>query len=198
MLTNFCYKYATETKLIKNGRKLVCSECGLSNSQAKKYVNSKGTKKLAPKHEKTPESKKDHFCHACNQTTRHNFERGRLWCDVCGRDESAAISYKIVNERNANLTKRNIFRKNEAIPMSDNENKYLALDPIEFIILSTLMTVFFPWSLLFCFLFYGIEETKLIVVALLHDFLKLVWAVFAGIVMLIIIVSVLIIMFSSK
>jgi hypothetical protein len=170
----------------------------LSNAQSKKYVYSKGTKKSAPRPEKISESTKDYFCNACTQTTRHNFERGRLWCDVCGRDESAAISARIINERNARAAKLNFLHKNQFISMPENENKYLLLDPIEFTILSTLMCVFFPWSLLFCLLFYGMEETKLIVVALIHDFVKLVWAVFAGIVILIIIVAVLILMFSSK
>ena len=82
--------------------------------------------------------------------------------------------------------------------MSENENKYLLLDPIEFIILSTLMTVFFPWSLLYCLVFHGMGETKLIVLALLHDFYKLVWAVVVGIVILVIAIAVLIIIFFSK
>jgi len=82
--------------------------------------------------------------------------------------------------------------------MSENENKYLLLNPIEFVILATLMTVFFPWSLLYCLVFYGMEETKLIVVALLHDFLKLVYAVVGGIIILIISIAVLIIIFSSR
>jgi hypothetical protein len=66
--------------------------------------------------------------------------------------------------------------------MSQNENKYLVLGFLEFTILATLMTVFFPWSLLFCFFVYGMNETKLIVVALLHDFLKTVLALFAGLI----------------
>jgi ABC-type multidrug transport system permease subunit len=53
-----------------------------------------------------------------------------------------------------------------------NKNRYLLLGFFEFAILSTLMVVFFPWSLLFCLFFYGMEETKLIVIALFHDFLK--------------------------
>ena len=56
-------------------------------------------------------------------------------------------------------------------------NPYLLLGFWEFAIISTLMTLFFPWSLLFCLLFYGMEATKLLVQALLHDAVKTVFAV---------------------
>ena len=39
MTTNFCYRCAVDTELILTGKKPVCSKCGLSESQAKKYVN---------------------------------------------------------------------------------------------------------------------------------------------------------------
>ena len=50
-----------------------------------------------------------------------------------------------------------------------NENPYLLLGFWEFAIMSTLMVVFFPWSLLFCVLFYGLTDTKYIILALIHD-----------------------------
>ena len=53
--------------------------------------------------------------------------------------------------------------------MDNNQNRYLQMDFLEFAILSTLMVVFFPWSLLFCVFYYGLAETKLIVLALMHD-----------------------------
>ena len=31
------------------------------------------------------------------------------------------------------------------------------------------MTVFFPWSLLFCVVFYGFQNTNFLIIALLHD-----------------------------
>jgi len=56
-------------------------------------------------------------------------------------------------------------------------NPYLLLGFWEFAIISTLMTLFFPWSLLFCLFFYGMETTKLLVQALLHDAVKTAFAV---------------------
>ena len=65
-----------------------------------------------------------------------------------------------------------------------NANPYLILDFFEFAILSTLMVAFFPWSLLFCLFYYGMEDTKLIVAALIHDAVKTALAVLSGIVCL--------------
>ena len=63
--------------------------------------------------------------------------------------------------------------------MSDpnDQNPYLLLGFWEFAILSTLMIVFFPWSLLFCLFVYGMEDTKAICSALIHDALKTAIAV---------------------
>ena len=49
----------------------------------------------------------------------------------------------------------------------------------EFAIIATLMAVFFPWSLLFCVVFYGLAHTKFIVLCLLNDLLKTFFAVLA-------------------
>ena len=49
----------------------------------------------------------------------------------------------------------------------------------EFAILSALMVVFFPWSLLFCWLFFGMDTTVAIVVALIHDAYKTFLALLA-------------------
>lgn len=81
--------------------------------------------------------------------------------------------------------------------MSQNENKYLVLGFLEFTILATLMTVFFPWSLLFCFFVYGMDETKLIITALLHDFIKTIFAFLAGLISLAAIVVILVVIFSK-
>jgi hypothetical protein len=81
--------------------------------------------------------------------------------------------------------------------MSQNENKYLVLGFIEFAILATLMTAFFPWSLLFCLFVYGMEETKLIVAALLHDFLKTLFAVFLGVLGIVALVVILLVIFAN-
>lgn len=61
--------------------------------------------------------------------------------------------------------------------LTENKNPYFLLGFWSFAIISTLMIVFFPWSLLFCVIFYGLDETKLIVVALVHDAIKTLFAV---------------------
>ncbi len=77
------------------------------------------------------------------------------------------------------------------------ENKFLILGFWEFAILSTLMTVFFPWSLLFCVVSYGLQETKLIVIALLHDAVKTALAV-ASVVVPILVLLVVVLMSFQK
>jgi hypothetical protein len=80
--------------------------------------------------------------------------------------------------------------------VSQQQNKYLIMDFWEFAIIATLMTAFFPWSLLFCVLVYGIDETKLIVAALFHDFVKTVIAVLAGVGVVVTVIICLVIFFS--
>ena len=75
------------------------------------------------------------------------------------------------------------------------DNPYLIMDFWHFAIISTLMVVFFPWSLLFCVVFYGLEETKFICLALIHDAAKTFFAVasvvlsLAALIVLIVIVA---------
>jgi len=57
------------------------------------------------------------------------------------------------------------------------ENRYLIMGFWEFAIVSTLTVVFFPWSLLFSVVVYGLTETKYLIFALLHDFFKTLLAV---------------------
>lgn len=64
---------------------------------------------------------------------------------------------------------------NETSPSKDNP--FLLLGFWEFAIISTLVIVFFPWSLLLSLLLFGMEQTKFLVIALLHDFLKTLGAV---------------------
>ena len=52
------------------------------------------------------------------------------------------------------------------------DNPYLIMGFWHFAIISTLMVAFFPWSLLFCVVFYGLEETKFICLAMIHDAVK--------------------------
>jgi len=69
---------------------------------------------------------------------------------------------------------------------NDVENPYLIMGFWEFAIAATLMTVFFPWSLLFCVVFYGFQNTKYLIIALLHDLVKTVFAILAVILPLVI------------
>lgn len=62
------------------------------------------------------------------------------------------------------------------------DNRFLLLGFWEFAIISTLVVVFFPWSLLFSVVVYGIETTKLLIFALLHDAIKTLLAVLSVVV----------------
>jgi hypothetical protein len=77
------------------------------------------------------------------------------------------------------------------------ENKFLILGFWEFAILSTLMTVFFPWSLLFCVVSYGLRDTKLIVIALFHDAVKTALAVASVIVPILVLLVVVLMSFKK-
>ena len=79
----------------------------------------------------------------------------------------------------------------------DNENPYQIMGFWEFAITATLMTVFFPWSLLFCVVFYGFHNTKLLLIALLHDLLKTVFAILAIVIPLIVSIIILVIIFAG-
>ena len=63
--------------------------------------------------------------------------------------------------------------------ITQTENSYLLLGFWKFAIMSTLMVVFFPWSILFCVVMWGWEETKFILVALIHDAFKTLLAILA-------------------
>ena len=77
----------------------------------------------------------------------------------------------------------------------EKQNPYLIMGFWEFAIMSTLMVVFFPWSLLFCVIFYGLEDTKLIVKALIHDAIKTFLAILSVAAGIIIIVLILVLLF---
>ena len=79
---------------------------------------------------------------------------------------------------------------------NEPENPYLILDFWHFAILSTLMVVFFPWSLLFCVLVFGLEQTKLICLALVHDAFKTFLAVASLVFVLVFIIFIIFVIFS--
>jgi hypothetical protein len=75
------------------------------------------------------------------------------------------------------------------------ENQYLALNFWDFMLMSTLVIVFFPWSLIFCLFAYGWEDTKLILAALIHDAFKTLLAVVSAVILIVIVVLVIISVF---
>lgn len=79
--------------------------------------------------------------------------------------------------------------------IQEKQNPYLIMGFWEFAIMSTLMVVFFPWSLLFCVIFYGLEDTKLIIKALIHDAIKTFLAILSVAAGIIIIVLILVLLF---
>ena len=78
----------------------------------------------------------------------------------------------------------------------DEENPYLSMGFWEFAIMSTLMVVFFPWSLLFCVVVYGLSGAKLIVQAIVYDAVKTILAVLSFIISLVVIVGLIVFIFS--
>jgi hypothetical protein len=76
---------------------------------------------------------------------------------------------------------------------SESDSPYLLFGFVELAIISTLMVAFFPWSLLFCVFFFGIYETKLIILALLHDLFKTILAVLSVVVPLVVVVVLLLV-----
>ena len=90
-----------------------------------------------------------------------------------------------------NNIEKQINEKNET------ENPYLIMGFWEFAIISTLMVVFFPWSLLFSVIVYGLEETKFIVLALIHDAFKTFLAILSVVILLAVIIVFLMYVFVS-
>ena len=106
------------------------------------------------------------------------------------------LSSKFRNWKRAKLfenkAKKTLGSSNQDL---NEENPYSLLGFWEFAILSTLMVVFFPWSILLCLLFLGLAETKLVVVALLHDFIRLILGILALFLILAVIVTIFLIVF---
>jgi len=82
--------------------------------------------------------------------------------------------------------------ENPYLIKEEPENPYLIMDFWQFAIVSTLMVVFFTWSLLFCVIFYGLEETKFLCIALLHDAFKTFLAVLSVVLSLIIFIAIIV------
>ena len=70
---------------------------------------------------------------------------------------------------------------NQYNPDGNEERSGLILGFWEAGIIGTLMIAFFPWSLLFCLVVYGMDYTKALVIALVHDAIKTAQAILAPI-----------------
>lgn len=104
-------------------------------------------------------------------------------CKLCGVSEPIdELSDGVCTHCIESLPSALDERVAEEFKNTETSNPYLLYGFIEFAILSTLMVVLFPWSLLYCVIFYGIQETKLIVLALIHDALKTLGVVLAVVV----------------
>ena len=68
------------------------------------------------------------------------------------------------------------------------ENKFLNLGWKEFFIVSTVFTLFFPWSIFICLIFLGFEDTKMLIKALLDDWVKTMIGILVGIILLVLFV----------
>jgi hypothetical protein len=103
-----------------------------------------------------------------------------LRCPTCGIHEPEAnFVERICKECHKEGRKQQTAINNISAATTDVDNPYLLLGFWEFAILSTLMIVFFPWSLLFCWLFFGMDTTVAIVLALIHDAYKTFLALLA-------------------
>ena len=73
-------------------------------------------------------------------------------------------------------------------PYNRLENPYNKLSFFKFLLLSTAMILFFPWSILFCLIFLGVEQTKLIFLALLEDIGKTILGALIALIVVILII----------
>jgi hypothetical protein len=73
-------------------------------------------------------------------------------------------------------------------PYNRLENPYNKLSFFKFLLLSTAMILFFPWSILFCLVFLGVEQTKLIFLALVEDIGKTILGALIALIVVILII----------
>ena len=74
----------------------------------------------------------------------------------------------------------------EPVEKEDSVNPYFELGFLRFALLTTIVTAFFPWSLLANLLFKGLADTKFLIAALLRDYLQTLLALTFGIVILLV------------
>ena len=79
----------------------------------------------------------------------------------------------------------------------DNTEKIYFKDFWTFAIISTLMIIFFPWSLLVSVIFFGLDTTKLVIKAILNDLLRTLFAVISVLLAVAVPIIILIILFNG-
>lgn len=115
------------------------------------------------------------FCPACEIDVEYEPDEeldGKLFCPECGRS-------------------REMAEKAHIAEYQEEREAGLILGFWEMGIIGTLMIVFFPWSLLFCLFMYGMEHTKALLMALIHDATKVIFAILSVIVPIVLIIVVL-------
>jgi uncharacterized protein involved in cysteine biosynthesis len=65
-------------------------------------------------------------------------------------------------------------------------NPYMPMGFFKFLISAVLIAAFFPFSVLFCLIFWGFDDTVLYFTAVFHKFLKVVFAILKGILILLV------------
>lgn len=61
------------------------------------------------------------------------------------------------------------------------DNPYLIIGFWHFLLISGVVALFFPWSIIISLVFLGLENTKFLVAAILHDFIKITYVILIGI-----------------
>jgi hypothetical protein len=169
----FCYNCSVDTDFAKNGKKSYCNLCGLTEAAGKKLRNSEKKELSLPviPYQKDVKQLEPAFCHACHQITQHEFSSGKLWCNTCGRNESAAKSFANT------LQQQNI-----------GGESYLD-SAIMTGIKATLLVALFPLSLLYLVVVYGFDGATRIIKDVISD--ALLASAQIGIIFLILIVIIL-------
>ncbi len=72
------------------------------------------------------------------------------------------------------------------VDQQEPPNPYLELSFWRFALLATFVTAFLPWSLLANLLLKGLADTKLLIAALLRDYLQTLLAIALGVVILVV------------
>ena len=89
------------------------------------------------------------------------------------------------------------FKNSKGGESKEDENPFLKLGFIEFGIISTLAVAFFPWSLLVSVIFYGLETTKLLILALIYDAYRTIKAILSVIIPLVFLIIAIIALFAG-